>query len=233
MNTAIDTPDHLAAPNQGTVTGQPHATADGTRATTPPPRLRTPLRRTISIVAATITLLAGLVTATQAEAAGFDVAPYEGGLFYANFDQEVLLFAGATTEDFCNGDLPTLDSRVFSRRDGSIDIMVDAARQPIYLYSSPLGAPELIDATCEALLNGDPDTAPLQPFAEGEGLVRVRLEVEPDGTVHVVNSTVGAASSADGTTWMVRGWADLMIVDDVPVGDPSEFQGLRVTKTGR
>jgi hypothetical protein len=226
MTTAHDTTGKLGVPRQDAVTPP-------TRSTTRPPRKGSPTGRTITTIAATIAMLVGLVAAAQAGGAGFDQQPYVEALFYGNFDQEVLLFAGSTTEDLCNDDEPTHSARVFTRRDGSVDIKVDASAQPIYLYSSPLGAPELIEATCEAMFDADPDTVPLEPFAQGEGLVRMRIEVAPDGTVHVVNSTLGAASSEDGTTWRVRGWADLMIVDGVPVGSPTEFQGLRITMTGR
>lgn len=192
----------------------------------------TTIRRTVTAVLAASLLLAGSATAAFAEPQGYDKQPYVEGFFYGDFDEEVLLFAGATAENFCNGDEPTHDARVFHRNDGSTDIKVNASQQPIYLYSSPLGAPELIAATCEALGDGDPATAPLDPFATGDGQVRIRLEIAPDGTVHAVNSTVGTATSADGTTWKVRGWADLMIVDGVPVGSPTEFQGLRIALTG-
>jgi hypothetical protein len=222
MNTAHDTTGQLGVPHQDAATHHP-------RSMTRPPRKGTPTRRTVTVIAATITMLVGLVAAAQAGGSGFDVEPHEEGLFYGDFDREVLLFAGATTEDFCNENEPTHAARVFHRNDGSVDIMVDAVRQPIYLYSSSLGGPELIETTCEALAKGE---SPLQPFAEGEGLIRMRIGISPDGTVHVVNSTVGAASSVDGTTWRVRGWADLMIVDGAPVGSPTEFQGLRVVQTG-
>ncbi len=200
----------------------------------------TSMRRTITIIAATISLLVGLGAVAQASGAGYSLQPYEAGFFYGDFDRDLLLFVGATAEDFaeawCNNDdsgLPILDSHVFDRRDGSVDIKVNTTPQTLYLYSSPLGAPELVIATCGALFDSDPDTVPLQPFAEGEGRIRVRDEIAPDGTVHVVNSTVGAVSSADGTTWRVRGWADLMIGEFGPIGDPADFQGLRVTRTGR
>lgn len=223
MNTALDTAGQLGVRHQDAATPHP-------RSTTRPPRKGTPTRRTVTVIAAAITMLAGLVVAAEAAGAGFAVETHVEGLFYGDSDEGVQLFAGATAEDFCNENEPTHAARVFHRNDGSVDLMVDAVRQPIYLYSSTLGGPELIEATCAALATGEP---PLQPFAEGEGLVRMRIGIAPDGTVHVVNSTVGAASSADGTTWRVRGWADLMIVDGVPVGSPADFQGLRVTMTGR
>lgn len=194
--------------------------------------MSTTIQRTVTAALATCLLLAGSTTAAAAGPQGYDEQQHVEGLFYGDFDLEILLFAGATTEDFCNGNEPTHDARVFTRHDGSVDIMVDASEQPIYLYSSPLGGPELIDATCEAMFDGDPDTVPLEPFAVGEGQVRMRIGIAPDGTVHIVNSTVGSATAADGTTWKVRGWADLMIVDGVPVGAPTEFQGARFTMTG-
>lgn len=194
--------------------------------------MSTTIQRTVTAVLATCLLLAGSITAATAGPQGYDERPHVEGLFYGDFDQDILLFAGGTTEDFCNGAEPTHDARVFHRSDGSVEIKVDASEQPIYLYSSPLGAPELIAATCEAMFDGDPATVALEPFAVGDGLIRIRIEVALDGTVHVVNTTVGSASSADGTTWRARGWADLMIVDGIPVGDPADFQGLRVALTG-
>jgi hypothetical protein len=184
------------ASDQDAAIHEQRATFNRTGPTTRPPRSSTRMRRIITIIAATTTMLAGFTATAQAGGPGFDREQYVEGLFYGDVDQEILLFA-----------------------------------QPIYLYRSSLGAPELVDATCEALSDDDPDTVPLEPFAEGEGLVRLRREVAPDGTVHAVNSTVGAASSKDGATWRVRGWADLMIVDDVPVGDPADFQGLRINRT--
>lgn len=157
---------------------------------------------------------------------------FEEAFFYGDAEEEVQLFAGATAEDFCNDIQPTATSRVSTRDDGSVEIVVEEVTWQIYLYDSPLGGPELIDATCEALFDDDPDTVPLQPYATGQGLVRARNVVAPDGSVHVVNSTQGSASAPDGTTWRVSGSADLQIVDGIPQGDPAEFQGLRVERIG-
>lgn len=219
------------AADQDVAIHEQRATSHRTGPTIRPARSGTAMRRTMTILATTLTLLVGFTATAQAGGPGVDREQYVEGLFYGDFDREILLFAGGTAEDFCNEDEPSHSARVFTRRDGSIVTKVNASRQPIYLYSSSLGAPELIDATCEALSDDDPSTVPLEPFAEGEGLVHLRREVAPDGTVHAVNSTVGAASSKDGATWRVRGWADLMIVDDVPVGDPADFQGLRINRT--
>lgn len=158
--------------------------------------------------------------------------PHEEALFYGNFTDEVLLFAGATTQDFCTGNQPTNTARVSTHADGSETVEVDADNQPFHLYASPLGGPELIDATCEAMFDDDPDTVPLAPYATGEGRFRIRIEQAPDGSAHVINSATGSVTSPAGPTWQVRGWADLEIVDGMPLGDPATFQGLAVQRTG-
>lgn len=201
-----------------------------TRGTRPHASGRSMTPRILTTLAATIAMLLTLVSGAQAGGNGFVEAGLdEGGLFYGNFDEDVLLFAGGTAVDFCNGIEPTHDARLFFRADGGLNFKVDNSLQPIYLYSTPLGAPEFVGATCEALEGG---ADPVEPFAQGEGRVRMRLDIQADGSVHVVNSTVGTASSDDGTTWKVRGWADLLVVGGVPQGSPEDFQGLRIAKTG-
>lgn len=219
MNTGSDTKND-AIIHQNIARRQRGATTDHTRS----------IGRTIIILTAAIGMLVGLLAAAPADGAGFELEEHQEGLFYGNFDQEILLFAGATAAEFCTGEEPVFDARVFTRRNGTVETMVDAEKVPIYLYSSTLGAPDLVTSTCEALAANE---APLAPFAEGAGQLRMRIEEEPDGTLHVVNSTVGTASSAGGTTWRVRGWADLTIGATGPIGNPAEFQGLRVTQTGR
>lgn len=190
------------------------------------------IRRTLSVLVTTIGLVFGLVAAATAQ--GFEEGVVtEGGLFYGNFDEDVLLFVGETTADICNGEeQPTHEARVFEHEDGSIVTKVDGSVQPIYLYSSDLGAPEFIGATCAAMFDGDESTVPVEPFAAGEGTVRMRVTIEPAGTLEIVNTTVGSATAGDGTTYRVRAWADLMIVDGVPQGDPADFQGLRIAQAG-
>lgn len=210
-----------------------------------------PAARIIAVVAATTMLVGAVLTNADAQPRGFVETTHTEALFYGDFDLElpegdlgpgIALFAGGTAEDFCPADHddnpetppitnePDHDARIFERNDGTFELMVDSSRQPIFLYATPLGGPQLVAAVCDALAEG---SEPLQPFAEGEGLVRMRMEIAPDGTVDIVNSALGSATSTDGTTWQVRGWADLTIVDGAPVGSPTEFQGIRVTRTGR
>lgn len=192
-----------------------------------------PPARTVTVLLTALALVVGLVGPATARGRGFERAVISEGLFYGDFEQDVLLFVGGTTAAICDGaDEPTHRARVFERRDGSVDIKVDGSEQPIFLYSSELGAPQFIEATCAAMSDGDDSTVPVEPFAVGEGTVKIRNTIEPDGTFDVVNSTRGSATGPDGTTFRVRGWADLTIVDGVPQGDPADFQGLRVTATG-
>lgn len=183
-----------------------------------------------AVIATAFAILFVLVPAAQADSRGFDQVPWTEGFFYGDF--EIALFAGATAAQFCTGEEPTHDARLFTRRDGTLEFKVDASRQPLYLYATPLGGPEFVEQTCAALLDGDPATVPLEPFAVGEGQVRLRFALAPTGEIHIVNSAIGSATSADGQTWRVRGWADLMVVDGAPVGSPTEFQGLRIARTG-
>lgn len=182
--------------------------------------------------AATLALATTIIDPAHAAAAGYIDIQHTEGFFYGDVDEQVLLFAGGTAEDFCTDGEATADGRLFLRDDGSIDVKVDADERDIHLYATPLGGPEFVEQTCAWLFDGDDATTPLQPFAQGEGRSRLRIEVTADGVVNIVNSTVGSATAQDGTTWRVRGWADLSIVDGAPVGTPDEFQGLHVQRTG-
>ena len=194
--------------------------------------------RATAALAASALLLVGLPTAASAAPAAADPQGYEEvdhgiGRFYANFDEQVLLFAAGTAEDICNGvDEPTVPARVYERRDGGTDLKVTARDVPIFLYESPLGAPEFVDQTCGALFDGDPTTNPVPPFALGTASLKERIEAGPDGVEDHSNGVNGTATSADGTQWKVRTWADFVIDNGVLIGDPAEFQGLAIHEIG-
>lgn len=207
--------------------------SDGGTANAPHQSRLRPRGWVLAVLVTSVVVVLGVVTAQVAQGRGYEETTVTEGLFYGDFDEDLVLFVGETPVGICSGaDEPTHDARVFRRNDGRVSIKVDGSKQSIHLYESELGAPEFIDATCAALSDDDDSTQPVEPFAEGEGTVRMRNEERPDGTVHVVNSTVGSATDADGVTYRVRAWADLMIVEGVPQGDPADFQGLRVTRTG-
>ena len=43
----------------------------------------------------------------------------------------------------------------------------------------------------------------------------------------------GKATGTDGTEYKVRGTADLVVKDGIPVGDPREFVGFKLTEIRR
>lgn len=191
----------------------------------PGDRRRFPARLVGTLVTA-LALLATQVGPVQASPSGGEEQPFTVDLFYADFDLDVLLFAGARVEAFCDEIAPNATAIVTTRRDGTVVTRARSGHQPIFLYTSPLGAPELVDATCAALADDDPTTVAPEPLATGEGRVRFRSVARPDGTVEIVNQTVGTARSESGTTYRVRGRADFELVDGVPQGDPADFQFL-------
>lgn len=191
------------------------------------PRTGSVAARAAAAIAAVVALLA---LSTGAHAAGYAEVPFEeGGFFYGDLDAGILLFSGESAEGFCDGDDVVHDARLFNGADGSLTFKVDGSTQPLFLYATPLDAPVFADATCAALEAGEPI---VEPFATGQGEVRMRFTINADGTLHMVNSAIGSVVDETGATWRVRGHADLMIVDGVPVGSPMDFQGLQYTRTG-
>lgn len=189
-------------------------------------------RRTLTTFLAACLLLAGL--ATGASAAPPEVVEHDAGRFYGNLEQGILLFTGDEVTNICSGVAePVVPARVFQRRDGSTDLRARADGMAIFLYHSPLGAPEFIDATCQAMFDGDPSTNPVDPFASGTARFREDITVHPNGYEEHVNGVNGSATSPDGTRWRVRTWADFAIDDGMLVGDPAEFQGLSLHQLGR
>lgn len=198
--------------------------------------MTTTTRRTFTAMLAAVLLLAGLGTAATAAPQGYETGPLEGpGRFYGDFE-EVLLFGGAPAEAWCHGDEGSAEARVFHRRDGSIDVKVDAMDYPLFLYApdgpAVLDAPVFLDQTCAAIFDGDPATNPLEPFAVGTGNLKVRATIHPDGLVEESNSVNGMLTGADGTQWKVRAWADFAVDDGVLLGDPTEFVGFHLTRVG-
>lgn len=132
--------------------------------------MRVALRRTTTTVLAAGALLAGSLAGSLAGAAGapaYQTVPVEPDRFYANFKADVLLFAGVPAEDLCTDEpLPVAPGRLFDRPDGISVVKVNAS-VPVFVYHSPLGAPEFVDETCGAMHDADPTTEPVSPFARG------------------------------------------------------------------
>lgn len=177
-------------------------------------------------------LLTVTTSAAVAAPQGYDEEERNAGRFYGSFEKDVLLFTGDGAEAWCMGDEPTRTARVYDRSDGSVDVKVNVRDMPFVLYRTPLDAPLFLEATCEALDDDDPTTVPVQPFASGTAGYKERVSISPDGVEGTYNGVNGIAVGTNGTRWKVRTWADLVVDDGVPLGDPAEFQGLSIQQIG-
>lgn len=155
--------------------------------------------------------------------------------FYGDFENGYALFAGLSPEDYCNDVAPPMaEAKVFERGDGTLKVKVHHANDvDLFLYEFDGPPPALIGATCDAMFDDDPATEPLQPLAIGSGRVRIidsGLEtLDAPGGYHASNSTKGKVTAADGRRWKVRGLANLDLEDDgFPIGDPVDFQSLKL-----
>lgn len=197
------------------------------------------MRTRIKQLAALAFAIGGVAAATPTavDATGFIPDTLEYGFFYGTFDQSpnIALFAGGTIEEFCASppDSGPSDAplRVFLRDDGTVDLKTNAKGQKIYLYETTYNdIPIWLDEVCPAIGGGAP--APMW-FAEGEADLKVRITDLANGTVEVFNSVNGKATGNDGTEYKVKASADLVVVDDVPQGDPREFVDFELTEIRR
>ncbi len=184
---------------------------------------------------ASVTVFFMIGVAGQASAApqGFIESEFEYGFFYGTFDESpnVALFAGGSLEEFCFGDPGTAPFRVFTRDDGTVDLKVNDKSQPIYLYYTEFNdIPTWLGAVCPGIAGGD---ASPQPFATGDADLKVRITVVSDDRLEIFNSVNGKATGTDGTEFKVRGTADLIVENGVPLGNPREFVGFKLTEIRR
>ncbi len=159
-------------------------------------------------------------------------------LFYGGFTSDFTLFVGFTLEDACNDVAPLLaPAKVLERNDGTITLKARRIRNvDMFLYEYGGDAFDLIDAACEAIFDDDPTTQPLQPIANGHGRVQITLAglegLDDTGGFHIRNSAWGRLRGEDGSRWKVQGRANFDLAEEgFPIGDPAEFQGLRVRQT--
>ncbi len=182
----------------------------------------------------TVMLMVGVAAPASADPQGFIEDEFEYGFFYGTFDQSpnVALFAGGSIEEFCFGDPGTAPLRVFLRNDGTVDLKVNDKDQPIFLYDTEFNdIPTWLEAICPGIIeDGD---APPEPFARGDADLKVRITVVSDDLLEIFNSVNGKATGTDGTEYKVRGTADLIVENGVPLGDPREFVGFKLTEIGR
>lgn len=185
------------------------------------------------LAGSTLTLIAAVAAPASASAQGFIEDELEYGFFYGTFDQtpNVALFAGGPIEEFCSDDPGTAPLRVFPRNDGTVDLKVNDKNQPIYLYNTDFNdIPTWLGAICPGIVGG---AAPPVPFATGNADLKVRLTVLSVDLLEIFNSVNGKAVGTNGMEYKVRGSADLVVEAGVPVGDPRDFVGFKLTEIRR
>ena len=192
------------------------------------------MRRVAALVGVVTLVLTGLTAASaSADPQGFIEDELEYWFFYGTFDQSpyVALFSGGRIEEFCPGDPGTAPLRVFLRNDGTVDLKVNDIDQPIYLYYTEFNdIPTWLGAVCPGIAGGD---APPVPFAMGAADLKVRITVISDDHLEIFNSVSGKATGTDGTEYKVRGTADLVVENGMPLGDPRDFVGFKLTEIRR
>jgi hypothetical protein len=189
--------------------------------------------RRLVLLGAVAALLLVVAAPATAGPKGFIEDELEYGFFYGTFDQSpnVAVFAGGRIEEFCLGDPGTAPLRVFLRNDGTADLKVNDKDQPIYLYHTEFNdIPDWLGDICPGIAEGD---APPVPFATGEADLKVRITVVSENITEIFNSVNGKATGTDGTEYKVRGTADLIVEDGVPLGNPKDFIDLKVKKIRR
>jgi hypothetical protein len=206
------------------------------------PRRRTPARRragrAVTLVAA-IAMLGGTTTSASAEPQGHVREELGLGYFYGTFDQDpnITVLAGGRAEEFCddnpddpfNAEPGTVAGRLYPRGDGSLDIRATSPSEPFHLYEQTVGeAPEWIEAVCATYVADG--TIP-EPFASGTGHLKIRVTVDGN-VVDVFNSITGIATSPE-SAYHVRAWADVIVVDGVPQGNPADFVGTEIVEIRR
>ena len=187
------------------------------------------MRKLIGVLAVSFLAAAVLASPASAEPQGYLGVEDVVGYFYGTFDQSpnIALLVGGPAEEFCEGDPGTAFNRLFFRSDGSLDIKVNDKDQPIYLYEIDFDdIPPWLDHVCE-------DGLTPEPFATGTADLKVRVSVLSPNLVDVFNSVNGKATGIDGTEYKVRGWADLIVENGIPVGNPADFVGFKLTEIGR
>ena len=184
------------------------------------------MRRTLGVLAASVMLIVLAAAPAGADSQGFIRDEFRYGYFYGTFDQSpnVMVFAGGTAQQFCipPGEPGSAELRVFFRADESVDLRVNDKDQPIYLYYNENENPDVplwLGDVCSGAI--DPE-----PFATGTADLKVRVSVISPTLVDVFNSVNGKAASPDGTEYKVRGSADLIVENGVPVGNPEDFDDL-------
>ena len=194
-------------------------------------------RKLTAVVLAAAMVLVGLSSPASAEPQGFIEDEIGVGFFYGTFGESpnITLLVGGTAEDFCknnpedpfNAEPGMAPLRVFLRNSGAVDLKVNDKYQPIYLYSTDTdNGPQWITDVCNGVV--EPEL-----FAEGTADLKVRISIKSENLVDVFNSVNGKATGTDGRQYKVRAYADLIVENGEPVGNPADFVGFKLTEIRR
>lgn len=170
----------------------------------------------------------------HAEPQGYIQDEFTVGFVYGTFNEgtNLTLIAGGTLEEYCPEDPGIAPLRVFPRRNGTVDLKVNDNDQPIYLYEQTYGdSLEWIYSVCSDL-TANPDAAAPVPFASGTADLKVRISVISDDLEEIFNSVNGELVASDGTRYRVQASADLVVENDVPVGNPADFVSFELKQIG-
>lgn len=193
------------------------------------------MRRLITTLAATVaaTVAVGLV-ATPGHArteVSREQVPY--AFFYDNIvtaegepASTLILFAGASPQQQCTGDVPMADLRVRVKgtppESGAIIRESFVERGGLWLYEGGgLQAPDFLGQYCEAYFSGG--DVP-QALGVGEGTVRAGVSVDfvgPDApeSAQQTNVAVGLVRTDEGRSLFVRGSAALTLAPEFSVDE--------------
>lgn len=160
----------------------------------------------------------------------------DGGFIY--WGDGTLAITGNALEEPClNLPPPFVSGSFISPGDGSSQDH-RLGEVPVLVFQDPrlqaddlnIGFFFIFEEQCGLLLDGDPNTNPVDPVATGDVLLRADFRVDTRGVVHSHNSLVGQVTTSDGDKAHLNTFAQLTI--DAATGALINVQQLRVHYTG-
>ena len=116
----------------------------------------------------------------------------------------LVLYAGVSLDQWCDPDGGTA-ATVRQRAKGDTAIARTVARFPLWVYDAGgLPFPEFADQYCEGAIT-DPE-----PVAVGTGTFRFQVKFTDSAPPLVTNTVNGSVRTADGDTWAVNGYAEIV-----------------------
>ncbi len=169
-----------------------------------------PLLRTAGVFGAAALTVGAVAPASHAEPT--EVSFFEGvfGFGYDNIltgvdpSDPLVMYVGVSLDQWCTDDEGSA-ATVRERAKGDTAIARTVARFPIWIYDGGgLSFPEFADQYCAGAII-DPE-----PVAEGTGTFRFEVEFSDSAPPFVTNTVNGSVRTADGDTWAVNGYAEIV-----------------------